>query len=171
MLQMKKSNLVFLSLIITINAAAQTESNKNEQMDRTALTHETYEKLFGGKALTGQGNDPELMEILQKFIFGEVFHTGVLTDRERELITIVVLTTQQTLPQLKAHTKAALNIDVKPIEIREAIYQCAPFIGFPKTLNALGIINEVFQFIKSDIFERRNSHDWPVFRQCFCRPN
>ncbi|MAZ28717.1 MAG: 4-carboxymuconolactone decarboxylase [Cytophagaceae bacterium] len=173
---MKKSNLVFLSLIITINAAAQTESNKNEQMDRTALTHETYEKLFGGKALTGQGNDPELMEILQKFIFGEVFHTGVLTDRERELITIVVLTTQQTLPQLKAHTKAALNIDVKPIEIREAIYQCAPFIGFPKTLNALGIINEVFQengiplplevqatVTEEDRFEKGSEIQYPLY--------
>lgn len=84
------------------------------------------------------------MNMLQKFIFGEVFHTGVLSDHERELITLVVLATQQTLPQLRAHTRAALNIGVKPIEIREAIYQCAPYIGYPKTLNAVGTINEVF---------------------------
>ena len=30
------------------------------------------------------------------------------------------------------------------MEIREAIYQCAPFIGFPKTLNAIAVMNEVF---------------------------
>lgn len=30
------------------------------------------------------------------------------------------------------------------MEIREAVYQCAPFIGFPKTLNAIGAMNEVF---------------------------
>lgn len=29
--------------------------------------------------------------------------------------------------------------------MREAIYQCAPFIGFPRTLNALSVINEVFR--------------------------
>jgi 4-carboxymuconolactone decarboxylase len=70
-------------------------------MDRTGLTRETYNKLFGGEALTGAGNDPELMNVLQKFIFGEVFHTDVFSDQERELITVVVLATQQTLPQLK----------------------------------------------------------------------
>lgn len=114
-------------------------------MNRTALTKETYKKLFDGEALSGQGSDPELMNILQKFIFGEVFHTGYLTNQQRELITIVTLTTMQTLPQLKAHTKAALNIEVTPVEIREAVYQCAPFIGYPKTLNAVSIINEVFR--------------------------
>jgi 4-carboxymuconolactone decarboxylase len=55
------------------------------------------------------------------------------------------------LPQLKAHTGAALNIGVTPVEIREAVYQCGPFIGFPKTLNAVGTINEVFK-------ERNISH-------------
>ena len=33
---------------------------------------------------------------------------------------------------------------VSPIEIREAVYQCAPFLGFPKTLNGVAVINEVF---------------------------
>lgn len=114
-------------------------------MDRTALTKETYHQLFGGEALTGQGTDPELMNILQKFIFGDVFHTGVLNNKQRELITMVTLVAQQALPQLKAHTNAALNVGVTPIEIREAVYQCAPYIGYPKTLNAVGVINEVFK--------------------------
>ena len=33
---------------------------------------------------------------------------------------------------------------VTPIEIREAVYQCAPFLGFPKTLNGVAVIDEVF---------------------------
>jgi 4-carboxymuconolactone decarboxylase len=85
------------------------------------------------------------MNILQRFIFGEVFYIGNLDDRTRELITITTLTTNQTLPQLKVHTHAALNIGVTPIEIREVVYQCAPFIGFPKVLNALDTINQVFK--------------------------
>jgi len=84
------------------------------------------------------------MAILRHVIFGEVFHTGALDDRTRELITVVVLVTNQTLPQLRSHTAAALNVGVSPIEIREAVYECAPFLGFPKALNGVSIINEVF---------------------------
>jgi 4-carboxymuconolactone decarboxylase len=49
------------------------------------------------------------------------------------------------LPQLTSHTGAALNVGVEPVAIREAVYQLAPFIGFPRTLNAVATINEVFQ--------------------------
>jgi 4-carboxymuconolactone decarboxylase len=56
-----------------------------------------------------------------------------------------VLACLQTLPQLRSHTAAALNVGVQPVEIREAMYQLAPFIGFPRTLNAVAAINEVFR--------------------------
>lgn len=128
-----------------MTATAQIKQQNSKEMNRIEETKKTYHQLFGGEALTGTGTDPELMKILQKFIFGDVFHTGVLNEKQRELITIVTLVTQQTLPQLKAHTAAALNVGVTPIEIREAVYQCAPYIGYPKTLNALGVMNEVFK--------------------------
>ncbi len=113
-------------------------------MDRVALSAEKYEQLFGSPPDAAAGPDPELMAILRHVIFGEVFHIGGLDDRTRELITIVVLVTNQTLPQLRSHTAAALNVGVTPIEIREAVYQCAPFLGFPKTLNGVAVIDEVF---------------------------
>jgi 4-carboxymuconolactone decarboxylase len=31
------------------------------------------------------------------------------------------------------------------VEIKEALYQCAPYIGFPKTLNAIAQANQVFE--------------------------
>ena len=114
-------------------------------MHRIDRCKETYTALFGGQALTGEGTDPEFMDILQKFIFGEGFFVGDLDHRTRELITCTTLATMQTLPQLKAHAAAALRVGVSPVELREAVYQCAPFIGFPKTLNAIAAINEVFK--------------------------
>ena len=113
-------------------------------MNRVELSAEKYEQLFGSPPDTTPGPDPELMAILRHVIFGEVFQIGGLDDRTRELITVVLLVTNQTLPQLRSHTAAALNVGVTPIEIREAVYQCAPFIGFPKTLNGVAVINEVF---------------------------
>ena len=61
------------------------------------------------------------------------------------MITCVTLATMQTLPQLKAHAGAALNVGVSPVELREAMYLTAPFIGFPRMLNAVGTVNEVFR--------------------------
>ena len=113
-------------------------------MDRIKNCEEKFAELFGAKPTTNEGNDPEFMRILQRFIFGEVCYVGSLSNRMRELITITVLTVNQTLPQLKSHTMTCLHIGISPVEIREAIYQCAPFIGFPKTLNAITVIDEVF---------------------------
>ena len=113
-------------------------------MDRIEVCKQNYRTLFGGEALTGQGTDPEMMDILQKFIFGEVFQTVELTLKQREMITCITLATMQTLPQLKAHAGAALNVGVTPEELREVMYLTAPFIGFPKMLNAVATVNEVF---------------------------
>ena len=113
--------------------------------ERQAHAEATYERLFGPRDASAPDDDPELMEILRRFIFGDVFDTGVLDDQTRELITITILACLQTLPQLTSHTAAALNVGVEPIQIREAIYQLAPFIGFPRTLNAVAATNAVFR--------------------------
>lgn len=113
--------------------------------ERQAHAEATYQRLFGPRDDTAPDNDPELMEILRRFVFGDVFDTGVLDDQTRELVTVTVLACLQALPQLRSHTAAALNVGVPPVQIREALYQLAPFIGFPYTLNAVATINEVFQ--------------------------
>lgn len=112
-------------------------------MDRKERTNEKMQELFHTPAAGEEGTDPEFMQILQGYIFGDVCYTGSLDNRMRELVTITVLTTIQALPQLKAHLNACLNVGCTPVELREAVYQCAPFIGFPRTLNAIGVLNEV----------------------------
>ena len=112
--------------------------------DRIQRCAEKFGILFGAAPAEDEGTDPEFMKILQRFIFGEVCYTGDLSDADRELVTVTVLAVNQTLPQLKAHVGASLNVGCTPVEIREAIYQCAPFIGFPKTLNAITAMNEAF---------------------------
>ncbi len=137
--------VMFLILLQGNFSLATPTKNGDDSMDRVDICKDNYKKLFKGEALQNLGDDYEMMEILQKYIFGEVFTIGDLDIKTREMLTVVSLTTQQTLPQLKAHINAALNVGVTPIELREAIYQCAPFIGFPKTLNALSVLNEVFK--------------------------
>ena len=135
--------IVIIALALAANLSATAQTTKN--MNRIEVCKQNYRTLFGGEALTGQGTDPGMMDILQKFIFGEVFQTGELTLKQREMITCITLATMQTLPQLKAHAGAALNVGVTPEELREVMYLTAPFIGFPKMLNAVATVNEVFK--------------------------
>ena len=136
---------VAVAVLFSVSAApAAVTEQGGENMSRTEICKQNYRRLFNGEALTDAGNDPEMMKMLQKYIFGEVFAVGSLDIKTREMLTVVSLSAQQALPQLKAHANAALNVGVTPIELRETVYLCAPFVGFPKTLNALGIINEVF---------------------------
>ncbi|MDR6121272.1 4-carboxymuconolactone decarboxylase [Bacillus sp. SLBN-46] len=114
-------------------------------MDRIEKSKAKFKQLFGEVETAAQATDPDFQDILSHFVFGEVFYQGNLDDKPRELITLVVLATNQTLPQLKAHVLVALNVGLTPVEIKEAVYQCAPYIGFPKTLNAINEVNEVFK--------------------------
>ena len=113
-------------------------------MNREERTEQKMQELFHSHAAGDEGSDGEFMQILQGYIFGDVCYTGSLNNRMRELVTVTVLTVLSALPQIKAHVGASLNAGCTPVEIREAVYQCAPFIGFPKTLNAIAAMNEVF---------------------------
>jgi 4-carboxymuconolactone decarboxylase len=144
----------YLLLTITIitfwllQGNAQVAGKKSNQTaldtSRIERAKKKYQQLFAQQIIESK-TDPELMNILQRFIFGEVFYIGNLGDTTRELITITALVTNQTLPQLKVHINAALNVGIKPTQIREVVYQLATFIGYPKVLNALDTINSVFR--------------------------
>lgn len=115
-----------------------------KSMNRKERTEQKMQELFHSHAAGDEGTDGEFMQILQGYIFGDVCYTGSLDNRKREMVTVTVLTVLSTLPQLKAHVQASLNVGCTPVEIREVVYQCAAFIGFPKTLNAISAMNEVF---------------------------
>lgn len=136
---------IFGIIAFIVASSLTMTAQTTEKMNRTDVCKQNYRLLFNGEALTGQGTDPEIMDILQKFIFGDVFQTGSLTVKQREMITCITLAAQQALPQLKAHAGAALNVGVTPEELREVVYLTAPFIGFPKMLNALSTVNGVFE--------------------------
>ena len=111
-------------------------------MDRIDRCREKYQQLFGAPPDHSGAPDGELLDILQRFGFGEAFWQGGLDDALRELLTVAILTVNQTLPQLEAHTAAALRVGCTPEAVVEAVYQCAPYIGFPKVLCAAAAVRK-----------------------------
>ena len=134
-------------LFVSTQLAFCMERNvsKMRNINRETICKNNFEELFLTEWNPNVGNDPEMMAILQKYIFGDVFSIGNLDNKTREMVTVTSLVIQQALPQLKAHVNALLNVGASPIEVREVIYQCAPYIGFPKTLNAIECMNVVFK--------------------------
>ena len=60
--------IIGISLSLTFGVEAKNDK-KDTTMDRIETCKQNYTRLFGGEALSGKGSDPELMDILQKFIF------------------------------------------------------------------------------------------------------
>jgi 4-carboxymuconolactone decarboxylase len=88
--------------------------------------------------------DAGLAESLVADGYGSVLSRGGLALRDRELVIVAALACQGSLPQLKWHVAAALRIGVEPPAVREALIQVIPYAGWPKALNALTAMREVF---------------------------
>lgn len=89
-------------------------------------------------------SDPELADILDNFFINQVLNENILSDRERLLVTIACLVSNQSLELYENMIKIALDIGVTPIEIKEILYQSLAYIGLSKTYEFLDKTNEIF---------------------------
>lgn len=88
---------------------------------------------------------PDLNNLMLKFAFGTIYERGVLNFKDRELITITSLLTQGGCEnQLRVHIQASLNVGLTQEEIIETFIHYAPYVGFPRDLNAIFVAKEIF---------------------------
>lgn len=75
--------------------------------------------------------------------FGDYYTRNGLTDAEREMITFCFLLAQGGCePQLTAHAAGNLNLGNDREFLIEVVSQCVPYIGYPRSLNALACIDK-----------------------------
>ena len=88
---------------------------------------------------------PELGRQIVAWGFGEIYSRPQLKPRDRQLVTIGMLTALGGCePQLRVHVNTSLNVGLTPTEIVEAMLQAAGYCGFPRALNATTVAKEVF---------------------------
>ena len=87
---------------------------------------------------------PDLSRFVIEFPYSEIYTREELDLKTREICTVSALTVLGTIPQLKDHINAALNVGNSPTEIVEVIMQMSAYCGFPKTINAMVAAKEVF---------------------------
>lgn len=125
--------------------AAPVYASTLDGYDRAELADENYSRMHGEADLPEAKNDPELAATMKKYIYGDLSKQIKLTETERQLVTVAVLTTNQNHKFLKRTVEGALALEVTPLQLREAVYHIAPYVGFPKVFEALDIMNEVFE--------------------------
>lgn len=113
-------------------------------MNRTETALKNNKEWFREKDFV-DNFDSEFREIAERFLCGDVLEHGVLTNVQKALIILTALTASQTLKNVARYTLSALDMGAAPQEIRETLYQCAPYIGIEKVQRALDKVNKVFQ--------------------------
>ena len=116
--------------------------------DRLEAGKRKFEELYGeGKAAglldmqTGRARDLARYGI--EFNFGDIYSRPGLTLAQREMITLGVLVAMGGLePQLKGHTRGAVNAGVSGTEILETVIHTVQYVGFPRALNAIRVVTD-----------------------------
>lgn len=112
--------------------------------DRVHRAQENYRALFGDELPQLAQTDPDLFEMKTRLIYGEIKAKSTLTPELRSLISLVAITAGGVLDEVPSQTAAALKAGATPVQIREAIYQCAPYVGFPRAEKAAAMASQVF---------------------------
>ncbi|MDT7843998.1 carboxymuconolactone decarboxylase family protein [Streptomyces justiciae] len=88
---------------------------------------------------------PEMGHQIVAWGFGEIYSRPELQPRDRQLVTLGMLTALGGCePQLEVHISAALNVGLTPQQIVEALLHSAGYCGFPRALNATFVAKKVF---------------------------
>jgi 4-carboxymuconolactone decarboxylase len=94
----------------------------------------------------GQVRDvfPKLGELTDKVVFGDIWERKGLAKRDRSLVVLSTLVTQDAPDQLRGHLMRALDNGVTKEEIIELITHLAFYVGWPKAGSAALVAKAVF---------------------------
>lgn len=103
-------------------------------------------KLFGTQAppMPAGLSAPAFLDFLSETEFGIVWCRPGLALPERMLCTLAALASVQRPTSLTRYVGAALNIDLEPRAIQEALIQIGIYAGFTASEEALAIADQVF---------------------------
>ena len=103
---------------------------------------------FGPDMAKRQTDGPALRKNINRWLadncFGDYYTRGGLNDQEREMITFCFLMAQGGCEnQLRGHTAGNIGVGNDKEKLYSVVEQCMPYIGYPRSLNAMNIIDEI----------------------------
>lgn len=99
-------------------------------------------RLFGPQ-MKGFAKKGTINKWLVDNCFGDYYTRKGLDDNDREMITFCYIAAQGGCePQLMAHAQANIKLGNDKEFLMKVIEQNVPFIGYPRSLNAVSVVNK-----------------------------
>ena len=70
--------------------------------------------------------------MFENWAFGEIASGAALTAEERVQVTLAVLAAQGCYSHMQMLLQAGLRLGMQAVTLREVLYHCSPYIGFPR---------------------------------------
>lgn len=105
-------------------------------------------KLFEESMAKRQTDGPVLRRNINRWLadncFGDYYTRNGLNDQEREMITFCFILAQGGCEnQLHGHAAGNFGVGNDKEKLYGIVEQCMPYIGYPRSLNAMAVIDEV----------------------------
>ena len=124
--------------------ATTTAENRLEAGEQTQV--DIFGEGMRGFSQSGPEESRHINRWLSDNCFGDYYTRTGLDYKQREMITFCFLAAQGGCePQLTSHAAANLRIGNDKAFLIQIISQCLPYIGYPRSLNALRCVNEAAQ--------------------------
>lgn len=140
---LKAINEIFEALGISLPLPSQATTTTKDRLEKG---NETLVTIVGPQmqnfATSGPRESQHINRWLTENCFGDYYTRSGLTYQEREMITFCFLLAQGGCEnQLTSHSKTNMRIGNDKEYLIKIISQVLPFIGYPRSLNALACVN------------------------------
>jgi 4-carboxymuconolactone decarboxylase len=140
------TNEVLTERGVTLPLPGQSRTNPNNRFD---VGREVQSQIVGDDVVdrlyaSAPADEQHIQRFLSANCFGDWVARGGVDIPTRELLTFSMLAALGGCePQLKGHVAANLRVGNDRARLIDVATQLLPFIGYPRTLNAIRAVDEV----------------------------
>lgn len=135
----KATNDILIARGVKLPLAGQATTTMDNRLEKG---EETQMRLFG-PGMKGFAKKGTINKWLVDNCFGDYYTRKGLSDQDREMITFCYLAAQGGVePQLLAHAKANIGLGNDKEFLTKVVLQNEPFVGYPRSLNAINVVNQ-----------------------------
>lgn len=140
----KQLNEILTQKGINLPLPSQSTTTKETRLSKGSMAQvEIFGEHMKDFYKSGPKESVHINRWLAENCFGDYYTRTALNLQERELITFCFLAAQGGCePQLISHIKGNIRMGNDEIKLIAIISQCLPYIGYPRSLNALRCIKE-----------------------------
>lgn len=141
---LKATNEILKARGVKLPLPSQAQTTTENRLEKGV---QTQVEIFGDRMKEFYKSGPEETRHINLWLagncFGDYYTRSGLSLRDREMVTFCYIAAQGGCePQLIAHASANLRMGNSRLYLINVISQNLPYIGYPRTLNALRCVNE-----------------------------